>query len=115
MPQQPYLLADGLTYELPPDRTLFKNVQLSLAVGDRVALVGANGVGKSTLLQILAGQIEPSAGSVWRNASSYYLPQISTIRQQIKADTVQNFLFSISDEWWKIIDILEMQFWADKI
>src|SRR4028119_2249640 len=98
MPQQPYLLAEGLTYELPPDRTLFKNVQLSLAVGDseallrsadRVALVGANGVGKSTLLQILAGQIEPSVGSVWRNASLYYLPQISTIRQQIKADTVQ--------------------------
>ena len=52
MPQQPYLLADGLTYELPPDRTLFKNVQLSLAIVDRVALVGANGVGKSTLLQI---------------------------------------------------------------
>lgn len=110
MPQQPYLLADGLTYELPPDRTLFKNVQLSLAAGDRVALVGANGVGKSTLLQILAGQIEPSVGSVWRNASIYYLPQISTIRQQIKADTVQNFLFSISDEWWKISDILETQF-----
>ncbi|HEY9832709.1 MAG TPA: ABC-F family ATP-binding cassette domain-containing protein [Stenomitos sp.] len=110
MPQQPYLLAEGLTYELPPDRTLFKNVQLSLAVGDCVALVGANGVGKSTLLQILAGQIEPSAGSVWRNSSIYYLPQISTIRQQIKADTVQNFLFSISDEWWKISDILETQF-----
>jgi len=110
MPQQPYLLADGLTYELPPDRTLFKNVQLSLNVGDRVALVGANGVGKSTLLQILAGQIEPSVGSVWRNASIYYLPQISTIRQQIKADTVQNFLFYISDEWWKISDILETRF-----
>jgi ATPase subunit of ABC transporter with duplicated ATPase domains len=110
MPQQPYVLADGLTYELPPERRLFKNVQLSLAAGDRVALVGANGVGKSTLLQILAGQIEPSAGSVWRNASIYYLPQISTIRQQIKADTVQNFLFSISDEWWKISNILETQF-----
>ncbi|GAB4194434.1 MAG: ABC-F family ATP-binding cassette domain-containing protein [Coleofasciculaceae cyanobacterium] len=110
MPQQPYLLADSLTYELPPDRTLFKNVQLSLAVGDRVALVGVNGVGKSTLLQILAGQIEPSAGSVCRNGSIYYLPQISTIRQRIKADTVQNFLFSISDEWWKISDILETQF-----
>ncbi|AFZ11622.1 ABC transporter related protein [Crinalium epipsammum PCC 9333] len=110
MPQQPYLLADGLTYELPPDCTLFKNVQLSLEPRDRVALVGANGMGKSTLLQILAGQIEPSSGSVWRGASIYYLPQISTIRQQITADTVQNFLFSISDEWWQISDILETQF-----
>jgi ATPase subunit of ABC transporter with duplicated ATPase domains len=110
MPQQPYLLADGLTYELPPERTLFKNVQLSLTLGDRIALVGANGVGKSTLLQILAGQIDPSAGFVGRHGSIYYLPQISTIRQQIKADTVFNFLCSLSDEWWKISNILEAQF-----
>ncbi|MGQ4647245.1 ribosomal protection-like ABC-F family protein [Lyngbya aestuarii] len=110
MPQQPYLLAESLTYELPPERRLFKNVQLSLAAGDRVALVGANGVGKSTLLQILAGQIEPTLGSVGRHGSIYYLPQISTIRQQIKGDTVLNFLCSISDEWWKISNILEAQF-----
>jgi ATPase subunit of ABC transporter with duplicated ATPase domains len=110
MPQQPYLLADGLTYELPPERTLFKNVQLSLTAGDRIALVGANGVGKSTLLQILAGKIDPSAGFVCRHGSIYYLPQISTIRQQIKADTVFNFLCSISDEWWNISNVLEAQF-----
>jgi len=110
MPQQPYLLAEGLTYELPPERRLFKNMQLSLAAGDRVALVGANGVGKSTLLQILAGQIEPSVGSVRRHGLIYYLPQISTIRQQIKANTVLNFLCSISEEWWKISEILEAQF-----
>ncbi len=47
MPQQPYLLADNLTYEFPPDRRLFKNVQLSLGECDRVAPVDANGVGKS--------------------------------------------------------------------
>lgn len=108
--KQPYLLAEGLTYELTSTRTLFKGIQVSVEQGDRIALVGANGVGKSTLLQILAGQIDPSAGSVWRSGSIYYLPQISTIRQQIKADTVLNFLSSISDEWWKISNILEMQF-----
>ncbi|MGB3189061.1 hypothetical protein [Lyngbya sp. PCC 8106] len=57
MPKQPYLLADNLTHEFRPDRRLFKNVQLSLAKCDRVAPVCANGVGKSTLPQILAGQI----------------------------------------------------------
>jgi ATPase subunit of ABC transporter with duplicated ATPase domains len=53
MPQQPYLLADGLAYDLLPDRTLFKNIQVSLFSGNRIALVGTNGVGKSTLLKIL--------------------------------------------------------------
>ncbi|MBD2020998.1 ABC-F family ATP-binding cassette domain-containing protein [Leptolyngbya sp. FACHB-36] len=110
MPQQPYLLADGLTCERPPERTLFQDVQASLFAGDRVALVGANGVGKSTLLQILAGNIAPSAGYVQRNESVYYLPQISTIRQHIKHSTVLNFLSEISDEWWTITSLLETQF-----
>ncbi len=44
--------------------TLFENVTLSLAMGDRVALVAPNGSGKTTLLRILAGEIEPDAGSV---------------------------------------------------
>jgi ATP-binding cassette, subfamily F, member 3 len=44
--------------------TLFENVTLSLAMGDRVALVAPNGSGKTTLLRILAGEVEPDAGSV---------------------------------------------------
>lgn len=35
------------------DRTLFKNVSFRLLAGERVGLVGANGVGKSTLMNIL--------------------------------------------------------------
>src|ERR1700694_1397979 len=44
--------------------TLFESVTFSLALGDRVALVAPNGSGKTTLLRILAGEIEPDAGSV---------------------------------------------------
>jgi ATPase subunit of ABC transporter with duplicated ATPase domains len=110
MPQQPYLVADGLAYELPPDRRLFSDVQVSLAAGDRIALVGANGIGKSTLLQILAGQRRPTAGSVQRQGLVYYLPQISTLRQQIEEDTVLDFLTARSEEWWAIVSLLEAQF-----
>ena len=46
------------------DRTLFKNVNLSLRVGDRVALLGPNGIGKSTLLKCLMGEEAPDTGSV---------------------------------------------------
>ena len=42
---------------------LFEGVTFSLAIGDRAALVAPNGAGKSTLLRIIAGEIEPDAGS----------------------------------------------------
>jgi len=45
-------------------RTLFENFNLHLRAGDRVALIGANGVGKTTLLRILTGQQNADTGSV---------------------------------------------------
>ncbi len=45
---------------------LFAGVDLRLATGDRVGLVGANGSGKSTLLRLLAAEVAPSSGSVRR-------------------------------------------------
>ena len=46
------------------DRVLFSGLDLLVAPGDVVGLVGPNGVGKSTLLRILAGEQPPDAGSV---------------------------------------------------
>ena len=45
-------------------RTLFENFNLHLRAGDRVALIGANGVGKTTLLNILIGKLQPDRGNV---------------------------------------------------
>jgi len=110
MQKKSILLAENLSYELSLDRTLFEKVQVSIEAGSRIALVGKNGVGKSTLLKILAGQITPPTGSVWRHGVVYYLPQISTLREEIKSDTVLNFLVSFSDEWWQIEEILQTKF-----
>ncbi len=46
------------------DRWLFKDLHFGLQKGERVALVGINGTGKSTLLSILAGQTIPTSGKV---------------------------------------------------
>src|SRR5512143_1740692 len=56
---------------------LFANVSFSVAKGARLALVGPNGIGKTTLLRILIGQEEPSSGTVTRSKSLRigYLPQ----------------------------------------
>ena len=46
------------------DRLLFQDASFQLNAGERYGLVGANGSGKTTLLNILAGDLEPTAGSV---------------------------------------------------
>ena len=59
------------------ERTLFHGLNLSMAAGDRIALIGANGSGKTTLLDILAGDTLPDSGSIAgrRNTTVGYLKQ----------------------------------------
>ena len=45
-------------------RTLFEHFSLHLRAGDRVAVIGANGVGKTTLLKLITGQLPPDSGTV---------------------------------------------------
>ncbi|MBC7256371.1 MAG: ABC-F family ATP-binding cassette domain-containing protein, partial [Chloroflexi bacterium] len=56
---------------------VFSGVDLSVARGDKIALVGPNGAGKTTLLRILVGLEEPSAGTIRRarGLRMGYLPQ----------------------------------------
>ena len=58
-------------------RVLFRDVTLALAPGRRVALVGSNGQGKTSLLDILVGNREPDAGSITKPKDMRigYLPQ----------------------------------------
>jgi ATP-binding cassette, subfamily F, member 3 len=66
----------GLGKSYGPD-DIFSNVSISIPHGARMAIVGPNGIGKTTLLRILAGEEQPSDGSVSRakNLTLGYLPQ----------------------------------------
>jgi len=46
------------------DRPLFEKFDLMVTVGERVAVIGSNGIGKTTLLRCLAGDLEPTAGEI---------------------------------------------------
>ncbi len=52
-----------------PHQEVFADVSLGVDEGDRIGIVGRNGDGKSTLLNLLAGTLEPDEGRVLRNGS----------------------------------------------
>jgi len=57
------------------DRAVFSDLSLVVDGSERLGLIGENGAGKSTLLAILAGELEPDAGSVSRAGSTGLLRQ----------------------------------------
>ena len=46
------------------DRVLFSNVNFRIDAGERIAIIGPNGIGKTTLLRCLAGDLEPDTGTI---------------------------------------------------
>jgi len=60
--QPPILGLYGVSFNYPTQPKLFKNVEFGIDMDSRIAIVGPNGVGKSTFLKLLLGDIEPVAG-----------------------------------------------------
>jgi ABC-type Mn2+/Zn2+ transport system ATPase subunit len=65
------VIARGVSYEFSNGRELFKHLNFSLDA-KLSALVGANGVGKTCLAKLIAGDLEPTEGVVRRIGSSSY-------------------------------------------
>ncbi|WP_426669696.1 ABC-F family ATP-binding cassette domain-containing protein [Mucilaginibacter sp. McL0603] len=70
------LILQDVTYIHPNRDLLFNDINLVINKQDKIALIGNNGTGKSTLLKILAGTLQPSNGLVKTTAKPYYVPQL---------------------------------------
>ncbi|WP_177154627.1 ABC-F family ATP-binding cassette domain-containing protein [Actinosynnema pretiosum] len=89
-----FLDANGLAYRLPDGRELFRDVSFKVAANSVVAVVGANGVGKSTLLKIISGDLTPAAGSVRVQGGLGVMPQfVGSVRDE---SSVRDLLLSAS-------------------
>ncbi|MCX6471276.1 MAG: ABC-F family ATP-binding cassette domain-containing protein [Corynebacteriales bacterium] len=73
-------------------RTLFDGLDLTVAPGDVVGVVGANGAGKSTLLRILAGVLEPLEGTVSLAPADAFIGWLPQEHDRVPGETVAAYI-----------------------
>lgn len=79
------------------DRAIFDDVSFRLLKGEHIGLVGANGEGKSTFMNIITGKLMPDAGNIeWaKNVKAGYLDQHAVLREGM---TIRDVLASAFDD-----------------
>jgi ATPase subunit of ABC transporter with duplicated ATPase domains len=85
------------------DVQVLKNVNFVVEAGERVAIIGANGIGKTTLMRCLAGDLKPTGGTISfvENAEAGYMPQDPQAEFEEKIDLftwMSNFTGKADDE-----------------
>jgi len=73
------------------DNQVLNNVTFALPYGQKLGLVGANGVGKSTLIKILIGEIEPDGGE-WRVASGAEVGYLAQTLRAAEGQTIEELI-----------------------
>ncbi len=85
---------NGVSFVLPDGRPLLDEVSFRVGDGDVAALVGPNGTGKTTLIRIIAGDLEPHGGSVARGGGLGVMRQfIGSLRDET---TVRDLLLGVA-------------------
>jgi ATPase subunit of ABC transporter with duplicated ATPase domains len=88
---------ENLSFRYPgTDADVLHNITFKVDAGERVAIIGPNGIGKTTLMQVLAGRLQPDAGKLeWvENADPGYMPQ------DPQAEFAEDFdLFTWMSQW----------------
>ena len=97
---------------------LFENICFSIQKHDKVALIGNNGIGKSTLLKILSEELSPSEGNIKSDSKPYYIPQhygqcdqltiaqalnvegkLNALKEILAGKVTKNNLDTLNDDW----------------
>ncbi|PMD92459.1 ABC transporter ATP-binding protein [Siphonobacter sp. BAB-5405] len=112
------IIVNALSYVHANGDALLDSISLSVATGEKAALVGNNGVGKSTLLQIIAGQRQAASGEIVLSEKPYYVPQhvgqydsytvaevlgvaekLKALRAILSGDAAEAHFTTLADDW----------------
>jgi ATPase subunit of ABC transporter with duplicated ATPase domains len=88
------IVVSELAYSPPGADQLFFDLSFGIAPGEHAAIVGANGVGKSTILRILSGVIEADEGEFTVNGS--YLSMTQDVGMSRPTDTLREMLIEVA-------------------
>lgn len=96
------LILQKATYIHPNKEVLFQDLDFVVNKNEKIALIGNNGTGKSTLLKIIAGQLPLNSGLLQVEATPYYIPQnLDAYQDKSIAEAL-----SISEKWIALQEIL---------
>jgi ATPase subunit of ABC transporter with duplicated ATPase domains len=111
------IVLTDLAFDMRPGVPLFQNLSIRFGA-EKSGLVGKNGTGKTTLLKLIMGEIEPMSGRIEKNANIAYLPQdyqfnldstlgdalgiariLEAIQQTTRGNTNKAILETIGSDW----------------
>ena len=112
------LFLQDVAYAHPNRDMLFEQINISINKNEKVSLIGHNGTGKSTLLKLMAGILQPTSGQIKSESIPYYMPQlvgqandltiaqalhidqkINALKKILNGEVTDEYLESIGDDW----------------
>ncbi len=112
------IIVNNLSYVLSDGTSIFNDISFSIAPKSKCAFVGANGCGKSSLMNILSGSITPAKGEIFLGDKPYMVPQhygqfnlmtvaevldiknkLDALHSIISGNTSENNFDTLGDDW----------------
>jgi ATP-binding cassette subfamily B protein len=96
-PLQGHLLFEGVSFRYdttPPGQWVLRDLHFEAQPGQTVALVGATGSGKTSIISLIARFYEPQQGRIWLDGRDLQSATIESLHEQIGIVTQENFLFT---------------------
>jgi ATP-binding cassette subfamily B protein len=90
----PKIELENVSFAYPNSKPLFDNLNINIQAGERLALVGASGAGKTTLFQLLMRFYDPSAGQILFNGAPINKMPVDVLRQHIAIVTQEPVVFA---------------------
>jgi len=92
------IMAEKISFDWEGEK-VFEGLTTTIMRGDRVGIIGPNGTGKTTLLKVLLGELEPRAGSV-RHGTNLVPAYFDQLREQLdENETVQDNVSGAAARW----------------